>query len=156
MGRSMEVHEKAYLAGIIDGEGSISISRSGKNRGCNASRLMLVLTITSTSKNLLEYCKAVTEGGQITMKRKVTSNHRACYEWRIRNHNAGRILFLIIPYLLLKKDQALLAIKFVETIRPRGGSIPLSVEIQVYREDCRSEIMKMNRKRESEATPDPQ
>ena len=146
----MKVEEKAYLAGLIDGEGSITIDRCGKSGGCPASRLQLVLRITSTSKKLLEYSNKVTRDGKITLKRKSTLNHRACYEWRTRNHHASRILFFLLPYLLLKKDQAELAIKFAATIRPRGGSIPLSLAIQNCREKCRREIMELNRRREGE------
>ena len=62
----MEAWQAAYLAGIIDGEGSITLTRmhkSGHRRPC--------ITIASTDKELLNYIQTLT-GGYIISKRTTT------------------------------------------------------------------------------------
>ncbi len=139
----MKVYEKAYLAGIIDGEGSVGIYRSGPHRGCAANRLLLVVTITSTSFILLSYCQSITEEGTITLKRQRNDKHQACWEWRARNRKASKLLSSILPYLIIKKKQAVAAIKFAETIGRTGQR--LSKEIQNDREKLYREIRLLNR-----------
>ncbi|MFD2655509.1 LAGLIDADG family homing endonuclease [Gracilibacillus thailandensis] len=59
----MEVPEAAYLAGIIDGEGTITLTRMHKRehrRPC--------ITIASTDLELLEYLQTIA-GGNISNKR---------------------------------------------------------------------------------------
>lgn len=59
----MKAWEAAYIAGIIDGEGSISLTRMHKNefrRPC--------ITISSTDKELLIFIQTLT-GGLITNKK---------------------------------------------------------------------------------------
>lgn len=139
----IEVHNKAYLAGIIDGEGSIGIYRSGPHRGCAANRLVLVVTITSTTLILLEWCQKIVGDGKIALKRQKNDKHRACWEWKIRNCKASRMLSLILPYLVIKKQQAVTAIKFAETIGNVGQR--LSKETQRKRENFYREIRSLNR-----------
>ncbi len=55
--------DAAYLADLIDGEGTISLTRihQGQNR-------QLVVTISSTERSLLEWTKNTTGVGKITAK----------------------------------------------------------------------------------------
>lgn len=62
--------EAAYLAGLIDGEGTIALTR--RHRG---SERQLVVTISNTERPLLEYVLKTAGAGRITTKRTYKANH---------------------------------------------------------------------------------
>ncbi|WP_051353184.1 hypothetical protein [Thalassobacillus devorans] len=65
----MKAWEAVYMAGIIDGEGSITLTRIHKNehrRPC--------ITISSTDKELLIYLQSL-GGEQLLIKRIITRIH---------------------------------------------------------------------------------
>ncbi|WP_226682174.1 LAGLIDADG family homing endonuclease [Sutcliffiella horikoshii] len=100
----MKDYEAAYLAGIIDGEGSILLTNIHKNeyrRPC--------ITIASTDIELLEYVKFLT-GGSITRKKNYKpSVHKNSFSLSIKNKRVVlNILQYIHPYLRVnvKKEKS--------------------------------------------------
>lgn len=71
--------EKAYIAGIIDGEGSIMLQTFHKNQlpaPC--------ISITSTTIELLEWIKTKIDTGTITRKNNYNKEkHKYCYKLTI-------------------------------------------------------------------------
>ena len=61
--KKLSPEEAAYIAGLIDGEGTISLTR--KHRGENR---QLMVSISSTEQPLLQYVKKVIGAGRITNK----------------------------------------------------------------------------------------
>jgi hypothetical protein len=102
------VEELAYIAGLFDGEGCISMM--GPH---------LIIIISNTFKESLEFVDRVfgiLGGGICEMHpskkvKLVHSNYKRRYDWRIRGKNAARILELLLPYLIIKKEQAILGIE---------------------------------------------
>ena len=91
--KTMTIPDAAYLAGLIDGEGSILIAQKREMR--NTWRLQ----ISNTDFGLLEWCKEITGCGSIV--RRINENPKwadagywACYSW-----NARKILNQLMPYL---------------------------------------------------------
>ena len=74
--RQLTVGEAAYLAGIVDGEGTITLTRMhrGENR-------RPVVSISSTELPLLLYVKSVVGAGRITRKACVRSCHTPSYAY---------------------------------------------------------------------------
>jgi hypothetical protein len=68
--RQLQIGEAAYVAGIIDGEGTITLTRihRGENR-------RPVVSISSTERALLEYVQLVVGAGRITNKRRSRAHH---------------------------------------------------------------------------------
>ena len=66
--RRLAPEDAAYIAGILDGEGTISLSR--RHRTDNR---QLVVSIASTERQLLEYVQQVVGAGRIARKRTVRS-----------------------------------------------------------------------------------
>jgi len=62
--RMLTIDEAAYLAGLIDGEGTISLSRRHANE-----RRQLVVSISSTEPELVDWAASTTGAGKITRKR---------------------------------------------------------------------------------------
>lgn len=101
--------ELGYIAGLIDGEGCIGIHKHSDNRG--KSRLHYLYLIVSN--NDPKCCKFLRGkfGGWIT-KRQQKSTWNPNYKWGVRSRRAREILELVLPYLRLKQEQAVLGIEF--------------------------------------------
>lgn len=88
--------EKAYLAGLFDGEGSISLA---KNKKTDRFRTPY-FSISSTSYGIMRLCKEMTGLGFISQKKKYQDHHKQSYHWGIQ---AGTqvidICTALLPYL---------------------------------------------------------
>lgn len=97
-----------YLAGLVDGDGSIFISKRGVTSCGGHGYYRLTLSVANCNLTLLEYLKK-TFG-------------KSCIIWQSQNYHAGHITWegpkaketirKILPYLVGKKEQANLALKF--------------------------------------------
>lgn len=103
----------AYLAGLFDGEGSISI-------GNRSPSFSLRIRITNTNLEVLEW---VTElyGGNIRRKNRVRPHHKACWEWILRDRKAAQALTQFYPFMIVKKPQAQLVVGCWKTVLARSG-----------------------------------
>jgi hypothetical protein len=94
----------AYLAAIIDGEGTIAITASG---GC----YLGYIAIYNTVHSLLQGLKDQFGGGAITQTHPDTKNWAAGYALEWGHYDAVRLIRLILPFLRIKKCQAELILK---------------------------------------------
>jgi hypothetical protein len=96
--------EKGYLAGIIDGEGCIRLSRSKTKRGTPTYHIQVI--ISNTSLTLMNWLVAKV-GGRSYKGSKGEDHWRERYCWAMPG-NKRAITFLkeITPYLVIKKPQA--------------------------------------------------
>ena len=103
----------AYLAGVIDGEGSIFISRINNKRSGNVwYRLQLSCAMTDPEAIQL-LCKTFTPNTkQYIYRGGRQKGYKPVYQWLTTGDMAMTILKEIEPYLTVKKNQAKLAIKF--------------------------------------------
>ena len=109
----MTINEKfAYLAGIIDGEGSISIEIQGtKNRKTDYYTVRLI--VINTDLRLLEWIES-NYGGSIKSRTKYI-NRKQCYNWVLFSFNAANLLKNCLPYLIVKKQRAEILIEFMNS-----------------------------------------
>jgi hypothetical protein len=115
--RQLTAVEAAYIAGIIDGEGTISLSRRHKNE-----HRQLVISISSTEAELLEYIKATAGAGRITKKKTYRSAHAPGITYAIDNRQALALLEQIAPYLkTCKARRAELVLNHYLRLTPRNG-----------------------------------
>jgi len=111
----MEETELAYTAGIIDGEGSISLllNKCKKQKAFYQMRV----TVRNTNEWLVQWLK-VTYGGYFYPSHygdeERAKNWKPQWQWAIAANKALVFLKLIYPYLRLKKPQAEVAIQFQE------------------------------------------
>lgn len=101
---------KAYFAGIVDGEGTICISKNNLSSG----QLYLRIIVVNTHKGVLELLRSI-YGGSISTKRKYKITDKECGSWQVSSRKAEVFLLDIYEYLIIKKGQAELAFKFIET-----------------------------------------
>lgn len=115
----MELNElqKGYIAGIIDGEGSICLTQNSPNEHRSPA-----VTVASTTYEILEYLKNVV-GGTISKKTKTEERYKQSWHWAIRGNKSIELLEQITPYLLVpeKKYRANLIITEYKAVTPRNG-----------------------------------
>jgi hypothetical protein len=86
--------DAAYIAGLIDGEGTVTLSR--KHRGENR---QLNVSISSTERNILESVLQRVGAGKITRKRTAKLHHSPSFAYAIWNRQALDLLEQIAPHL---------------------------------------------------------
>ena len=103
-----------YIAGFLDGEGSIYISRSKCPRTKRGVRYALYIVFSSTNKNILEMIRNSLGGVGCLFSWDSKKNPRwkTAYYLHITCRQAAEVLRKLLPYLILKRPQAELAIKF--------------------------------------------
>lgn len=115
--------ERAYLAGILDGEGCISASKPP---------IHISVQVSNTDLPLLEWL-AENFGGSITLKKQPG---KTAYVWQRKARSTKPLLEAALPYLRVKRKQAVLALNFVATY---NGS-PVMAE----REQIADELRELN------------
>lgn len=111
--------QKAYVAGIIDGEGSIMLQSFHKNQLPSP-----CVSVASNSMELLIYLKQIISCGVIVKKKNYnTEKHHDSYTFYVRYNNAINLLTEIEPYLIIesKKKRAKLIIEKYKILTPRNG-----------------------------------
>lgn len=107
----------AYLAGIIDGEGTITLSPP---RGVE--RRSVSVSVTSTTPELTTWLHA-NFGGRLRVRKARKPNHRTPHVWTITHRAAVCLLALVEPYLVIteKRRRAALIREAYATCVPRNG-----------------------------------
>jgi hypothetical protein len=98
----------AYLAGLIDGEGTVSLRRKIGNH------FNIEVYITSTNKPMLEWVVSVFGGRIYTYNRKGDTTRLPQHKWHLHSRGAEALLRMVLPYLTIKATHARLAINFRE------------------------------------------
>ena len=106
----------AYLAGIIDGEGSLLITKTlSHNRYCYTSRLQIPNTNEGIINKICEVLDFWNINGHIETRDR-NKKHKICYVITINGVNKLiKLLPIIIPYLFGKREQAKLLLRFCKS-----------------------------------------
>src|SRR5271166_5923041 len=113
-----------YLAGIIDGEGTITICRSEyvANRKAEGSRparqynslgFHATISVKNTDLRLMKWLKSRFGGEYYLDKSKKPSNWKDSYKWYHAAESKQEFLLAILPYLIIKREQALIVLEFL-------------------------------------------
>ena len=108
--------EKAYIAGLVDGEGSVTLSRKQRNETPSPE-----VSIANNNLQLLDWVKNIVGAGKITSKSKNKIYHAQSYTWSIRDNKAICFLNGIKNYLIVKRQQAELITRKYKVYTPRNG-----------------------------------
>ena len=110
----------AYAAGIVDGEGCISIYsksiRNGQYKGI-LKNYHLTVVVTQKDGKLVDWLFG-NFGGSVSLHKKWERLDEKCWmhEWTLNYQNASRFLKQILPFLIIKKKQAEIAIRFQDRL----------------------------------------
>jgi hypothetical protein len=107
----------AYLAGLVDGEGTVTLCRKHRNEN-----RQLAVSISNTDKGLLYFVRGAIGAGKITGKRTVRPNHTPSFTYAIYNRQALCLLEQIQPYLhTYKFERSLLILEKYSALTARNG-----------------------------------
>ncbi len=139
-----------YMAGFLDADGSIGIYKHhipGKKGDSQYQVYQLKVSISNTNRDVIEFLQGEFGGSIIEISR---SKKKISFELRFNPRESEALLRQILPYLIVKKRQASIALSFrKEIVTPRGGRIssrgrPLSPETLERREALYREILFLN------------
>ncbi len=100
---------RAYLAGLLDGDGAIMACIEKHKEKKFGFRVRIYIKISQNDSKIVKWCKSITLLGQVRKNRNE-------YEWRIRGQEEAEFLLeLLLPYLRVKRKQAKLAKKILNT-----------------------------------------
>ncbi len=136
----------AYFAGIIDGEGCFCLHKSGDRAVFGAD-----LSVGNTDPRLVHWIQA-RFGGRILRRQFADKRCKVFYHWRLASRDLDAVTLAVLPYLVIKRDQAELMLAYRKTIVPRGRgqrnkhvSVMSSDEIQ-HRRDLVSRMAVLNKR----------
>lgn len=120
--------DRARLAAYIDGEGNINICAKGMKgrRSRKTPSMLLRVEICNTDIRLTEWCKRVTGVGNVTMDHRTADHRRGgtrrfLYRWMACDRQAERIINECLPFFVIKREQAEIALAFRRTFTHLGG-----------------------------------
>jgi hypothetical protein len=128
----------AYLAGLIDGEGTISIYLN--SRGYYITQV----SITQVNEPLIRWLQEMFGGNVHNVKNNNPAKHQERWKWQITSTLMREHLPRALPYLRLKKRHAEIAIQFLSG-RCRGGNPITDPDLPTQEELC-EEIRELNRR----------
>lgn len=111
--------DAAYLAGFIDGDGCIKISK--RTRGFNHPQYDLQVDISNDALSVLNEFKSLSNLGNISSSEGGTFKKAIRHRWILCGWEATLLLERILPYLRIKQSEAELGIAF-QSMRPGKGS----------------------------------
>lgn len=140
----MSIHP-AYLAGIIDGEGSIMLPRTGQNKLNDLYVSFSVkVAISNTDLNLLLRLQN-DFGGIIERVRTGAKNCKDGYRLRWFSKDAVKIIGIVRPYLIVKAEQADLAAS-VFNVQQREGRRQRTLEQVMFFNETAAKIKALNKR----------
>lgn len=115
--RTLTDADAAYIAGLIDGEGTVTLTRKHRNEN-----RQLAISISSTERNLLDHVLRTLGHGKITNKCTSREHHTPSYTYAVYNQQALNLLREITPWMKgYKAKRAALILRDYQRLTPRNG-----------------------------------
>lgn len=142
----------AYIAGLLDGDGSFSIIKSNRVIG-RSSLYSPMIQLANSNQSLIHMLKREIGGSISTRLSWIAidgSQRKTSYGWKlVRPNSCLPFLNEIEPYLILKKERAVSLRDFIITNPFVRGSVKLSSDILIRRERSYLKMRKYNDKRDT-------
>lgn len=137
-----DVVKWAMLAAYIDSEGTIRIASHARFHGRGSSpRHYLSVIVTNTDVLLMQWLKS--NFGACVFEVAVPKKNRRLYRWMANSRQAETIIRGCLPYFIVKRSQAEVALAFASLPVNRRG-VKVSPELLAKREDLRQQMKQVN------------
>lgn len=103
----------AYLAGIIDGEGYIGAKRRNPIGARQSPRYAIAVSVSMTDRQPIDMLAALSRC-TAEIKPKKRGKYKAIYTFSVESGMAEELLYDVLPYLIVKKRQAELALQLAD------------------------------------------
>lgn len=138
--------ERAYAAGLIDGEGCIRLTKRGEQggTGLRVGQYTLTVEVTNTSKAMLDWLMQRFGGSLSYAEESYELNRKAKWHWRVSANKALYALDAIFPYLIVKRTQGKLGRRFQRYAQYAGRAV--TPKIQALHEKFYRELRVLNKR----------
>lgn len=132
----------AYVAGVMDGDGSFSFI---KRAGCKSPLYFPMMQLANEKESLIDLFVSKFGGRKFTRTKLAKDSKRISYSWKIEKKNPC-IPFLesISSYLIIKKERADLLLNFCLNHEFKRGSGQIDPDENLAREKLYLKICEMN------------
>lgn len=138
----------AYVAGLMDTDGSFSIKRETRRRDCNNNVYSPIVLLSMIDYKSMNYIRNnCLEGDFYTVKIK-NASQAYCYRFGIYSkEQVATFLRKILPFMFVKRESALLLLDFCEKYKSYAGPKGVPREEIIFREKCYQAITQANASR---------
>lgn len=132
----------AYLAGVFDSDGYITVHRSTRN---GVDYYAARVGIAGTRREPHDLAASIW-GGTVSRYEPKNPRHRSQYQWSRTGDPALNIIIAVLPYLRVKVTQAWLAVEAQEHVQHGRGDdpypwMPAGYDARPFLADCRNETV---------------
>ena len=146
LGKIRSESDRAYLAGLIDGEGTISFVERDRGEDHTSTHDIRVF-ITNCDRAPMDYFAGFI-GGHIYQhengERENRFGSRPCFRWQMGTHESAQILREVYPYLRIKRKQAALIWTLYMTLRHKNGHARTPVDVVAKRREIADLVRALN------------
>lgn len=137
--------QAAYIAGLIDGEGCIKITKERRKKAHWSDTYTYAVTVCNSNLEILQWLRQVTGFGRISPKsQKKDRNWKQTYDWELLHGEIPIFLNRISKYLRVKLTQAELVLEYIRDCEFGAGSGIVSDSISIRREVIYGEMRLLN------------
>lgn len=138
----MTPEERAYVAGIVDGEGTVSFYKNG---GGNC--YTILVKVPNTDRGLIAYLHTIVPGGYISNVPPRKPQHKPSFWLKWQSGRAADLLREIRPYLRVKAAQADLVMELQDLKAKRSpGQVGLPPALVETRNTAMNKIRTLNKR----------
>lgn len=156
--KEYSIAQLAYLAGIIDGEGSIYIGNFSSNIKTGTPHYQTNFEVSNTDKGLIDWLINNFGGRryEYTPAQTPKNSRKKVYRWMCSGEMITHIGPLLLPYLVIKKRQCEIMIEMRKTykgtgaVKGKSGCQPVTEEILKIRKSLFDEIRSLHCRNYSE------
>ena len=146
--KEYSVAQLAYLAGIVDGEGSIYIGNFSSNPKTGVPYYQTNIQVTNTDEKLIDWLYQTFGGLKSTRTRKQMphNSRKQVYMWTASGDRVTHLCEEILPYLICKTRQAQIMLEMRKTfgwvgfIKGKQGTQEVPIEVLETRQRLMNEM----------------
>lgn len=132
--------DRGYLAGIIDGEGTIKIIKA-KQKQWKTAYYAPFISITNTDPKLMSYLRELVKIGSFYVEKRTKPQHRTKMVYNIASiKGVKQILDQIKDLLIVKKRNAMLVLEFIEIKKNKTETGVTPRELELYEQTKKENI----------------
>jgi hypothetical protein len=121
---SLREVEAAWLAALVDGEGTIGIYKERRPGNTVGYRYLPTISVYNTHKGILDKIASIVPG--IVQLKDRSGRTRPLFKYTLQRRLIPQFLHFVRPHLVIKQDQADLILAFIEVqnLQPVRGERP--------------------------------
>lgn len=145
VGEGVTEIQLAYIAGILDGEGTCVIGKYARDNREMAYRGYMA--IANTYLPVLEWIQTRL-GGKIALQVKTNGPYAGsrCYSLTFSANEIRRVLPRLLPYLVIKRKQAEVLLSFLAR-QENNASAPIAIGVLAFYEECYVQLKQLKKER---------